>query len=207
MLAPGQRQQDLLDRLRAAIDEIERARRPMDRRRHQLGAEYHALWQEARALVVARDDAGARRILEQRAAIGPQLRSFETQVAGLADGESRLRLAEHRLIGRMEEFRMRREVISAQEAAAEAQAHISEALAGLSTDLGATGRELDRAERRTEQFRARSAAIESLLELGALESYGWSSRTDPAGEAGAQDPPTIDEELAALRVEVAHERP
>src|SRR5262249_15630047 len=72
----------------------------------------------------------------------------------------------------VEEFRTRRQVVSARYAAATAQVRASEALTGVSEELAELWHALERAEDKTARMQVRASAIDALVESGALARRG-----------------------------------
>jgi phage shock protein A len=83
--------------------------------------------------------------------------------------QQRLIENERRLNAKVETFRTRKEVIKAQYTAAEATVRIGEAQTGLSEEMADVGLAIQRAEDKTEQMRARAAAVGELVDSGVLE--------------------------------------
>jgi phage shock protein A len=94
---------------------------------------------------------------------------MDSQVAELENEQQRLIENERRLTAKVESFRTRKEVIKAQYTAAEAQVRIGEAQTGLSEEMADVGLAIQRAEDKTEQMRARAAAVGELVDTGVLQ--------------------------------------
>ena len=115
---------------------------------------------------------------------------------------------ERRLSAKVESFRTQKEVVKAQYSAAEAQVRIGEATTGLGEEMSDVGLALQRAQDKTEQMQARAAAVNELVDTGAIDDL-----TAPAGSdldaqiaaltAGNQ----VDAEMAKLRAEVGSGTP
>jgi phage shock protein A len=76
--------------------------------------------------------------------------------------------------------------VKAQYSAAEAQVRIGEATTGLGEEMSDVGLALTRAQDKTEQMQARAAAVNELVETGAIDDL-----TAPAGS-------DLDQQIAAL---------
>jgi phage shock protein A len=122
------------------------------------------------------------------AALADQAREIEAEEHSLA-------LVEQRLLARIESIRARHEVVAARRDAAEAQVRINEALTGLSAELGDLGAAVAQAERSAEAMRARSDAIESLIQDGGLELAGG----EPVSMTDVER--AVEERLATLAAE------
>ncbi len=200
----GQRELDLLPRLRTALGEVARSKQQLERRAERTTGELETLREQARLALGQGREGTARMLLERRQTGMGQLQLLERQVMELAAEEGRLLLAEQRLSAQIEAFRARQELISARYTAAEAQMRISEALAGVSVELGSLSADLDRTEERTEDLQARASVIDSLVEQGSLgnasEGFGRSVAVK-SEDAGA-----VEEELRALRADLESAR-
>ena len=79
---------------------------------------------------------------------------------------------------------------------------ISEAATGIGEEMADTGLAIQRAQDKTEQMQARAAAVDELVEAGALEDFttGETSLDRELAQIGASQ---VDEELAKLKGELA----
>ena len=109
--------------------------------------------------------------------------------------------AESRLATKVEAFRAKKETIKAQYSAAEAQVKVTESVTGISEEMADVGLAVERAEEKTESMKARSAALDELLESGVLEDYSGGDRIDKE-LAKAKAAGDVDAELARLKSEV-----
>jgi len=116
-----QRQEELLADVRRALVEVTASK-------HQLAAQIKRLEQRlpqlddqaARALAASRDDL-ARQALERRQPADRQLADLRRQVEQVTAEEHKLRQSERRFAQAVEDFRTRRDLLSARYTAAEAQ--------------------------------------------------------------------------------------
>src|SRR5436309_2105812 len=77
-----------------------------------------------------------------------ELAELQFRLSEVAEEERKLGLAEQQLAARVEDFRVRRQSLSAQYAAAEAQTRIMESLTGVSREFAQLGAAIGRAEER-----------------------------------------------------------
>jgi|GEM_PF-5966797 len=124
--------------------------------------------QAKRALAAGREDLAAG-VLERKQAVQSQLTTLEGQIATSVKEQEKLAATEARLSAKLEAFRTRKEVVKAQYSAAEAQVKIGEAVTGISEEMADVGMALERAREKTENMRARAAAIDELTKRGLLE--------------------------------------
>ena len=110
--------------------------------------------------------------------------------------------SEDRLAARVEAFRSQKEVMKAQYSAAEAQVRIGEAATGIGEEMADTGLAIQRARDRTEQMQARAAALDELVESGALEDFSAPSDTLDRELARIHAARQVESDLDRLRAEV-----
>jgi phage shock protein A len=93
-------------------------------------------------------------------------------------------------------------VIKAQYSAAEAQVKIGEAATGIGEQMADTGLAIQRAKDKTEQMQARAAAVDELVESGALEDFtDTGDRLDrELSQLASQS--QVDSDLAKLKAEL-----
>ena len=84
-----------------------------------------------------------------------------------------------RLQTEVEAFRTKKETIKATYTAAEASAHVPEAVSGISTSMGDAGAAMQRAQDKVAEMQARSGALDELLASGALTDLTSTERRHP----------------------------
>ena len=152
------------------------------------------------ALQAGRDDL-ARKALENKAALQGQMQTLDQQVADLTEQQQKLVAAESRLATKVESFRTRKESIKAQYSAAEAQVRITESVTGNSEEMADVGMAVQKAEEKTENMKARSAALDDLLESGTLTDYtGGDELGREIDQAKAKS--SVDDEIARMKAEM-----
>ena len=197
-----ERQRELLQNVKRGVADVVTAKKRIQLQSDKLEQSVVKLESQARqALASGREDL-ARMALERKAFAQQQLRGLDQQVTTLEQQQQKLVSNEQRLSAKIEAFRTQKEVIKAEYSAAEAQVRIGEAATGIGEEMADTGRAIERARDRTEQLQARAAAIDELVETGALEDFTGTSdyldrelgRLDVAGE--------IESDLSRLRAEI-----
>jgi phage shock protein A len=159
---------ELLGNVRAALSTIAASRDQLDARTTQIRQRLPRFEDEARqALAEGRKDV-ARQVLERRQIAARELELLEKQLRAADLEAERLALVEQRLAARIEAFLARERMVEARQSAAEVQVRVGEALAGISEEIAELGPELARAEDHAEELEARAAAIDRLLDVGAL---------------------------------------
>ena len=82
--------------------------------------------------------------------------------------EQKLITAEQRLASRIDEFKLRRQTLSARYSAAEAQAMVKESVTGVSGDFAELSKAVGRAEEKIEYMLARASAMDDLIESNGI---------------------------------------
>ncbi len=180
-----EKQLELLQNVKRGVAEVATSRKRLELQKASLIENSEKLENQARAAVKANREDLARIALERKNATTQQIASLDQQIASLSADEDKLIAAEKRLSTKVEVFRTRKETIKAQYSAAEAQVKINESVTGISEEMADIGTSIQRAEDKTEQMKARSAAIDELIDKGTLDDL-----------TGKQD--DIDRELAKI---------
>lgn len=192
------RQQDLLRKVKLGLIEVATSRRQLDAQAKKLRDRVPELEMQAkRALESGREDL-ARMALQRKQTTLAELARLEKQLADVAEEERKLTLAEQQFAQRVDSFRTRREAMSAQYTAAEAQVRISEALGSVSGEAAELGMALERAEDKISRMQARATALDALLENGSLTPIGGDDSVErELQELSASR--AVDDELAAMK--------
>ena len=112
----------------------------------------------------------------------------------------KLEQTEKRLSTKVEEFKSKKEVIKAQYSAAEAQVRIKENVTGISEEMTDIGMSLSKAEEKTEKMKAKSGALDEMINSGVLTDY-TSSKDSIEKDWNNYTQGSVDEELATLKAE------
>jgi phage shock protein A len=196
-----EKQLELLQNVRRGVADVTTSKKRLELQRAKLQQNGETLDKQAREAVrVDREDL-ARLALERKAAIDSQIAGLDTEIASLDAEQQKLVDAERRLSTKIEVFRTHKETIKAQYSAAEAQVKISESVSGISEEMADVGVSIERAENKTEEMKARSAALDELLEQGTLQDVTGGKddiarELERIGSTGA-----VDTQLAKLKQE------
>jgi len=195
-----QRQLQLLQEVRKGVAEVATSRKRVELQLDQLTAQIAKYDAAARqALSMNREDL-AREALVRKAALQQQAVDMRTQYAQLQGEEEKLIRANQQLQARVDAFRTKKETIKATYSAAQAQAKIGDAYAGLGKEMGDIGLAIQRAEDKTQQLQARAGAVDELLASGALGDPLATGGDDITRELEAlASAGAVDNELAALK--------
>ncbi len=188
------KQLELLQKVRRGVADVATSRKRVELQISRLQTESDKLHGQAqKALAVSREDL-AREALTRRSGLEQQIGDLATQHAALQAEEEKLTLAAQRLQARVEAFRTKKETIKATYTAAEAQTRITEAVSGISEELGDVGTAVQRAEDRTAEMQARAGAVDELLGLRRPRGRHRNSQGRHHARAGA---PGVDERRRA----------
>ncbi|MHB1416093.1 MAG: PspA/IM30 family protein [Chloroflexota bacterium] len=154
--------------------------------------------QARRALAAGREDLARMALMRKQEAM-QQISGLDSQISDLENEQQKLTTTEQRLSMKIESFRSRKETIKAQYSAAEAQVKIGEAVSGISEEMADVGLAVERAEEKTERLRARSLAIDELVEQGTLEDFTGSRDVVDRELGQITASQNVESELAALK--------
>jgi phage shock protein A len=158
-------QPELLGGVRDALETVAAARDQLAARAEQLRERLASLEGEAREALAGGAGDVARRLLVRRQLVASELELLQRQLAATSDEAERLGIVEQRLTARIDVLTTRRQLLEARQDAAAIQIRVSEALAGLSDEVGGVDDLPAAAERRAEELEARAAALDELLDL------------------------------------------
>jgi len=193
---------DQITQVRRGLVNIAASRKQIELQEQQFQHSVDHLQDQARvALSQGRDDL-AREALSRKAAAQAQIDGMETQHQQLTEQEEKLEQTLAALQERVNTFRTQKEVLKAQYTAASATSAVDENVAGISSTVGDSGAELQRAQDKIATMQARAGALDELLQSGVLEDVGGDTddiqkELDEAGKAAE-----VDKELAALKAEI-----
>ena len=181
-----QKQLEMLQKVKRGVADVVTSKKRLQLQTAKLEESIVKLDGQARQALAANREDLARTALERKTLIQGQLQGLDTQISQLEQQQQSLIDQERRLSAKVESFRTQKEVVKAQYSAAEAQVRIGEATTGLGEEMSDVGMALNRAQDKTEQMQARAAAVNELVETGAIDDL-----TQPAGS-------DLDQQIAAL---------
>ncbi|MFB3766190.1 MAG: PspA/IM30 family protein [Methanotrichaceae archaeon] len=195
-----EKQLDLLQNVKRGVAEVATSKKRLELQKARLAENINNLDAQAKEAVNSNRDDLARMALERKVSLQAQAASLDQQIADLNNEQQKLMAAESRLATKVESFRAKKETIKAQYSAAEAQVKVTESVTGISEEMADVGLAVQRAEDKTDQMKARSAALDELLESGTLEDYSGGDQIEKE-LAKTKAKGTVDEELARLKRE------
>ncbi len=196
-----EKQLQLLQNVKRGVAEVTTSKKRIELQKAKLQMSIDKLDSQAKeAIQVNREDL-ARKALENKAALQAQSNTLDQQISDLNDQQQKLMAAESRLATKVESFRTKKETIKAQYSAADAQVKITESVTGISEEMADVGMAVQRAEEKTENMKARSAALDELLESGTLTDLSGGDEIE-SELAKVKAKSTVEDELAKMKAEM-----
>jgi phage shock protein A len=195
------KQTELLNKLRRDIAEVVTAKRRLEMQKAKLWDNIRTLDEQATRSIDAEREDLAKLALERKNANLMQLQGLDKQIAEMLSEQEKLEQTEKRLSTKVEEFKSKKEVIKAQYSAAEAQVRIKENVTGISEEMTDIGMSLSKAEEKTEKMKAKSGALDEMIDSGVLTDYTSSKDSIEKELEQITLKGSVDEELAKLKAE------
>ena len=195
------KQLELLQDVKRGVAEVTTSKKRLELQKAKLNLNIDKLNGQARDAVKAGREDLARLALERKNGLISQVQSLDQQIDDLNKEQEKLQATERRLSAKVESFRTKKETIKAQYSAAEAQVKITESVTGISEEMADVGMAVQRAEEKTEDMKARSAALDELLEAGTLEDFTGGEDDIEKELASISATSNIESELESLRKE------
>ena len=196
-----EKQLQLLQNVKRGVAEVATSKKRLELQKAKLQMSIDKLDGQAKEAISANREDLARKALESKALMQAQLNTLERETKELNDQQLKLQAAETRLATKVEAFRTKKETIKAQYTAADAQVKITESVTGISEEMADVGLAVQRAEEKTEDMKARSAALDELLESGTLTDYSGGDEIE-SELARVKAKNTVDDEMARLKAEM-----
>jgi phage shock protein A len=195
------KQLEMLNKLRRSLAEIITSRKRLEMQKSRLWDNIRLLDEQARkALESGREDL-ARLALERKNTNLIQMQSLDKQIAEMKEEEGKMEDAEKRMSVKVEEFKGRKEIIKAQYSAADAQVKIKESVTGISEEMTDVGMAMQKAEEKTERMRAKSQALDDMINSGVLTDYTSNKDEIERELEKTTVQNSVEEELAKLKSE------
>ena len=193
---------DQITQVRRSVVAITASRKQIELQEQQLQHSVTHLDGQARAALSQGREDLAREALSRKAAAQAQIDGMEAQHQQLTEQEASLERTLAALQSKVNNFRTQKEVLKAQYTAASALSSVDESAAGISSAIGDSGAEVQRAQDKIAAMQARAGALDELLQSGVLEDVGGDTddiqkELDEAGTAAE-----VDKELAALKAQI-----
>ncbi|HEY7414351.1 MAG TPA: PspA/IM30 family protein [Ktedonobacteraceae bacterium] len=200
-----QQQIEQLQKLRQAMADVVTNEKRLELQEMQVQRQISRYEDQARQALAANREDLARLALERRQNLQNQMTAFQQQIERLKVEQDKFVQLEQRLSAKVEAFRTQKELVKAQYGAAVAQVKITEAVTGISEEMGDVTLAVERAKGKVLTMQARASALDQLLEQGTLEEVG---QLDTGGDAldrqlgQLEDQARVEAHLAALKHEM-----
>jgi phage shock protein A len=195
-----QKQLELLQNVKRGVAEVTTSKKRLELQKAKLAQKMDQLDSQAREAIKSDREDLARQALESKSALSVQAQSLDQQIADLGQEQAKLEATEGRLSAKVESFRVKKETIKAQYSAAEAQVKVTESLTGISEEMADVGLSVQRSEDKIETMKARSLALDELVEKGTLEDFTGSDDIERE-LAKIQAKSSVESDLARLKAE------
>jgi phage shock protein A len=195
------KQIELLNKLRRDIAEVVTAKRRLEMQKAKLWDNIRTLDEQARRSIDAEREDLAKLALERKNANLLQLQGLDKQIGEMLAEQEKLEQTEKRLSTKVEEFKSKKEVIKAQYSAAEAHVRIKENVTGISEEMTDIGMALNKAEEKTEKMKAKSGALDEMINSGVLTDYTTNKDSIERELEQVTLKGSVEEELAKLKAE------
>jgi len=198
-----EKQAENLQKVRRALADVATAKKRLELQAAELQAQATKLQDQAKQALAQGQEDLARQALTRRAGLADQLADLGTQHSQVEAQQQQLETTATRLSTQIEAFRTKKETLKASYTASKAQASIGEAVSGISESMTDAGMTLQRAQDKITQMQARGAAIDELIDTGALPDALGGGKDDIQAQLDATSQAgQVDSELAALKAQL-----
>ncbi len=167
-------QSQLLSQVRRGVADVVVSRKRVEIQLSSLRREIQAAGSEAQAAVQRGDDQSARRAIERQVALENAAAELEDRHTQLRDEEQRLESSAAGIERQIEDFRLRKDTLTARYSAAHARSQINDATAGIGSAHSEVGQLMADAERHARELEATADAVDELMGEGIIRRPGES---------------------------------
>ena len=196
-----QKQLELLQQVKRSVATVVTAKKRLELQKAKLEQNTQKLDRQAKDAISSGRDDLARLALERKKSNTIEIESLIMQINEQELEQQKLIETERKLSAKISAFRTKKETIKAQYTAAEAQVKVKEAVTGISEEMADVGFAIQRAEDKTEGMRAKSSALDEMVELGALDEIGGEDDIERELRK-MQTTAGVDDDLARLKAEM-----
>lgn len=161
-----------LQRVRRGVADVTTSRKRVEVRLRQLEQQSSTFDEQAREAVARGDDDAARAALGRKVGLEEALADLRERHAALQGEEATITDAATRLEQNIEDFRLRRDTLTARQSAAEARSHLTSADSGITSSLSTVNQQMAAAERHTRELEAKADAVDELVADGVVARPG-----------------------------------
>lgn len=196
-------QLEMLNKLRRSLAEVIASKKRLEMQKLKIMDNIKTLDEQARRAVDANREDLAKLALERKNANLVQVQDLTKQIAEMETEQAKLEQTERQTATKVEQFKSKKEVIKSQYSAAEASVKVKESVTGISEHMADVGMAMNRAEDKTEKMRAKSQALDDMMDSGVLTDY-TSSKDDIETELEKISMQgSVEDELAKIKAEQA----
>jgi phage shock protein A len=197
-----QRQMEQLYEMRRDVADLVTAKKRVAHLRDRREDQFLKLQANARkALELGREDL-ARQALERRRLVGLELVGLNRQVSELEGQQAQLVEHGREARARVDRFRHGKELVKARYAAAKARMTISEAVAGISSQLREAGLTLERTMEKVDEMNIHAAVMQELESAGILDPVGSGEDDIDRQLRELSSGGSIDAQISRMRLEL-----
>jgi phage shock protein A len=164
-----------LQKVRRGVADVTTSRKRVEVRLRQLEQQAATLDTQAREAVQRGDDDAARAALGRKVGLEESLADLRERHAALRQEEATITDAATRLEQSIEDFRLRKDTLTARASAAEARSQLTSASGGITSSLSTVNQQMEAAERHTRELEARADAVDELVAEGVVARPGESA--------------------------------
>lgn len=198
-----QKQLEALQQVRRGVADVLTSEKRLELQQNELKQSQAKLQAQAREAVAQGRDDLARLALTRAQTAQEQLDGLQQQIDQLKAQEQKLEDTAMKLQAKVEAFRTQRETMKAEYTAAKASTQVGESVTGLSEHMADVNMMLDRARDKTAQMQARAAAVDQLMDSGALDTIGPGSQDDIDRQLKVHVVDSaVDQQLASLKAQL-----
>lgn len=164
----------MLTRVRRGVAEVATSRKRVEVQMAQLQRQIEDFDARSRDAVGRGDDDAARDALTRKVTLEKAHQELAERHASLTREEQSLEQAATRVERQIEDFRLRKDTLTARYSAASARHEINDATRGISSATSEIGQAMDEAERHTRELEATANAVDELVAEGIVTRPGES---------------------------------
>ena len=164
-----------LQKVRRGVADVATSRKRVEVQLSRLAQEAATLDTEAQAAVGRGDDDAARAALTRKVTLEQAADDLRERHGVLHAEEQKLTRTADDLEQRIEDFRRRKDTLSARHSAAAARAEITGAGSGIASSMSDVNQAMESAERHTRELEAKADAVDELVDSGIISAPGEST--------------------------------
>jgi phage shock protein A len=164
-----------LQKVRRGVADVATSRKRVEVQLARLAQEGATLDTEAQAAVARGDDAAARSALTRKVELEDAAADLGERHGALLADERKLTSTADDLEQKIEDFRRRKDTLTARHSAAAARAEITGASSGIASSMSDVNQAMESAERHTRELDAKADAVDELVADGIISAPGESA--------------------------------